>query len=62
MQVLDGLFANSAAMASDTTGQYYKEYDKLKKDLACRMQDWEDANMSMEELQKERASLLNADQ
>lgn len=59
---LDALFADSAAMASDTTGKYFREYDGLKKELAARMQEWEELNNSLDELQQERNSLLGTAQ
>jgi ATP-binding cassette subfamily F protein 3 len=61
MAELDSLFADSTAMASDTAGQHFREYDGLKKDLAGRMREWEETNVSLDELQKERTSLLGGD-
>ena len=56
---LDELFNDPAAMASDTEGKHFQEYDQLRKRLGVLMADWEKMNMQIEEIQAERESLIS---
>ena len=58
---LDLLFADTAAMASDTEGKHFKEYDRYKNKLESMMNEWEEMNLQMQKYQEERTLLFSAD-